>query len=80
MSEWKESIVGEYADVLSGYAFKSAEFSTVGIPIVKIRNVASGQLNMADCQSYAGTLNDKLRRYFIGRNDILIAMTGSHVT
>jgi type I restriction enzyme S subunit len=80
MSEWKETVVGEYADVLSGYAFKSEDFSDKGTPVLKIKNVASGSLKMDDVKYYPFEITDRLKKFLVKKSDILIAMTGSHVT
>ena len=39
MSEWKKVKLGDYIDVLSGFAYKSKDFSDSGIPVIKIKNV-----------------------------------------
>ena len=31
--------LGQYIDVLSGFAFKSKDFTNVGIPVIKIKNI-----------------------------------------
>ena len=80
MGEWKETYLGEYADVLNGFAFKSEDFSTKGVPVIKIKNVASGKIKMDDVQFYPHELTDKLNKFLILKGSILIAMTGSHVT
>ena len=80
MSEWEKIVVGQYADVLSGFAFKSDDFSNIGTPIIKIKNVASGKLEMNEVQYYPLEINNKIKKYLLKKKDILIAMTGSHVT
>ena len=53
MSEWKECKLGDVADVQNGYAFKSDHFKDFyGIPVIKIKNVASGKLDMSDVKFY----------------------------
>ena len=45
MSEWRECKLGDFASVQNGYAFKSDDFKDYGgIPVIKIKNVASGKL------------------------------------
>lgn len=78
MNSWEEINLGKYMGVLSGYAFKSSTFSSSGIPVIKIKNVASGKLNFEDVQYYSYALDAKLEKYIISNGDILIAMTGSH--
>lgn len=50
MTEWKKNIIGEYIDLISGYAFKSADFLNEHIenslPVIKIKNVANGDTNI----------------------------------
>jgi len=49
MSEWKEQELGEYVDLISGYAFKSKDFADIHekdfLPVIKIKNVANGDVN-----------------------------------
>jgi len=79
MSEWEETSLGEFANVQNGYAFKSQEFSDHGIPIIKIKNVASGEITWDEISFFSGSV-ENLGKFFAKKGDILIAMTGSHVT
>jgi type I restriction enzyme S subunit len=76
---WKETTLGEVAEVQNGYAFKSDEFSSAGIPIIKIKNVASGKITLDDLDYFSGSTVG-LEQYFINKNDILVSMTGSHIS
>jgi len=76
--EWKKTTLAGLIEVQNGYAFKSEEFSLAkGIPVIKIKNIASGELTLHGLQYYPHSV-DKLSRFFIHKGDILIAMTGSH--
>jgi restriction endonuclease S subunit len=81
MSGWKEVKLGSVAKVISGYAFKSADFiKETGVPVIKIKNIKNGGIDLADCDFASSkflTLNEK---YHIKRNDILVSLTGSHIT
>lgn len=80
MSEWRDCTLGSYAKVLGGFAFKSADFSDTGdFPVIKIKNVASGTLDMTKCQYISHEVADTAARFKASRGDILIAMTGSHI-
>ena len=62
---------------LSGYAFKSKDFSTEGIPVIKIKNIQNRRVNYLDDQFFPENLFvKKLEKFKIERNDVLIAMTG----
>jgi type I restriction enzyme S subunit len=80
MSEWKEIPIGKCIDLISGYAFKSTNFlseqSENSLPVIKIKNVANGDVNI-DNVVYHEVSND-LEKFRISRGDVLIAMTGNH--
>jgi type I restriction enzyme S subunit len=78
-SRWNLKRLGDFIEVTNGYAFKSEDFSSYGIPVIKIKNVASGKLAMDDMQYYPFEIDDKLKRFVLRNGDILIAMTGSHI-
>lgn len=72
--------LGDVAKVISGFAFKSSEFSNKGIPVVKIANIRVGFLDLDGAQkvnsSYLAKLSDK---YKVQAGEVLISLTGSHV-
>lgn len=81
MSEWIETELGEYADLLSGYAFKSIDFEVKKIndeylPVIKIKNVANGDVNLNDVVYHKK--DSKLEKFINEKGDVLIAMTGNH--
>lgn len=80
MTSWRECKLGKCVEVINGYAFKSQNFLEEQIenslPVVKIKNVANGDVNLKAVQFH---LFDKsLEKYFIQKNDVLIALTGNH--
>jgi type I restriction enzyme S subunit len=72
--------LGKIAKVISGYAFKSKEFTTNGIPVIKIKNIKKENVSLNEL-FYVNpkflTLNEK---YHINKDDLLISLTGSHIT
>lgn len=77
--EWKEYKLGDFADVQNGYAFKSSEFSAVGVPIIKIKNIVNSKINLDEAQYFNSEILAKLQPFVVCKNDILISMTGSHI-
>jgi type I restriction enzyme S subunit len=77
--DWTTYKLGDVADIQNGYAFKSNEFATSGIPVIKIKNIVSPNISLDDAQCFDGKITDRLKQFFIKRNDILISMTGSHL-
>ena len=74
--EWRKVTLGDVAQVRSGYAFKSADWISMGIPVVKIANVKSGDLTMEDCAFVSPTVASQAGRFNLREEDILIALTG----
>ena len=78
--DWEVVNLGRYAKVLSGFAFKSTDFSTKGIPIIKIKNIITPKIIFFDdTVYYSKPLDEKLNKFLIKMGDILISLTGSHL-
>jgi type I restriction enzyme S subunit len=71
--------LGDIANVLNGYAFKSNTFSKHGVPVVKIKNMASGKIDFKQVDFYP-EISGQLEKYKVEEGDILVSMTGSHIT
>lgn len=68
---WVETPIGEVAQVLSGFAFKSELFNkSEGIPLIRIRDLPKSDSTDA---LYSGSYDD---RYVIKKGDFLIGMDG----
>ncbi len=80
MSEWKEVKIGDYIDLVSGYAFKSKDFLEYQeedtLPVIKIKNVANGDVNLDKVVYHK--YDKSLSKFLLKKGDILIAMTGNH--
>ncbi|MEL4894497.1 restriction endonuclease subunit S [Crocosphaera sp. Alani8] len=67
--------------IISGYAFKSKDFTDNGIPVIKIANIKNEQVVVDDCQYIPSFFLESLDPKFqIVKNDILISLTGSHLS
>jgi type I restriction enzyme S subunit len=79
-SSWKEIKLGKFINVINGYAFKSTDFLDTEkpntLPIIKIKNVANGDVNLDGVHHHLYTEN--LKKYIVENNDILISLTGNH--
>lgn len=40
--------IGDYIEILSGYAFKSKDFCESGIPVIKIKNITPPNVSLID--------------------------------
>lgn len=71
--------LGKYVEILSGFAFKSKDFSISGIPVIKIKNINPPEVSLQDVSYVPESFLETHSKYVLARNDILIAMTGSHI-
>lgn len=77
--------LSKLASIYSGFAFKSSELKkfnlkerSVGIPVIKIANIQSKKV-LNECIDFLPKelFTNKLQRYLLKQDDILIAMTGA---
>lgn len=80
MEEWKEVVIADYIDLITGFAFKSSDFlenqDSTSLPVIKIKNVANGDVNLDSVVYHK--YDDSLSKYVLCNGDVLIAMTGNH--
>lgn len=76
---YNEEKLGDYIDVLSGFAFKTKDFVDIGIPIIKIKNISPPAVTLEDLTYVSNEIAEKQDKFLLSYNDVLIAMTGSHI-
>jgi type I restriction enzyme S subunit len=74
--EYPQVVIGSVAKVRSGFAFKSSDWQSDGIPVVKIANVKDGRLEMDGCSYVSEAIAKQARDFQLEKGDILISMTG----
>ena len=76
-ADWRETTIGELFDLENGYAFKSAEFQSSGVPVIKIKNVKAGFFSEHEfdyvSESFLTSRPNKIARH----DDLLISMSGN---
>ena len=75
-TEYPAVKLGEVAQVRSGFAFKSSDWTDAGVPVVKIANVKGGRLQMDGCSFVASHVARNAAEASLRVGDILISMTG----
>jgi type I restriction enzyme, S subunit len=77
MVKWYSASVGDFFDLVSGYAFKSSDFIDQGVPVIKIKNVKAGDFSEHTLSyvspDFLQTRSDKVAR----PDDLLISMSGN---
>ena len=77
---WKLMRVGSLSQCITGFAFKSDNFSFEnGIKIVRGDNVTENSLRWGDKTRYWNEYSEVLDRFQLQKNDIVIGMDGSKV-
>jgi len=72
---WRVVHIGKYIKLQGGFAFKSTEFKTSGIPIIKISNLDGKYIDLSNC--VYSCRNNISNAFIIEKNDVLIAMSGA---
>lgn len=75
---WDVAKLGDVADVLSGFAFKSKDFVDSGVPVIKIKNIVPPYVTTDDTVYVSQELYELSEKYQLNYNDVLISMTGSN--
>jgi type I restriction enzyme, S subunit len=76
-ADWEEVTVGEIFDLENGYAFKSAEFQSNGVPVIKIKNVKAGYFSEHEFDYVSETFLTSRPKKIAQRDDLLISMSGN---
>lgn len=69
--------VKEVCTISGGYAFKSKDFTTDGIPIIRIGDIYDNKVNITSGTAFLKEYNQKLNKFIIEKGDILIALSGA---
>ena len=79
MSEWKKVRLGEVAELIAGYAFKSKCFGDYNSKVIKITDINNEGFFCAALPGVDISQLDKkkLDKYLVKRGDYVLAMTGS---
>lgn len=73
--EWVRSELQGFCNVLSGNAFKSKDFVSDGVPVVKISNVQYGEYVEKNQEYLPSQYLDDYSNYIVSGDDLLIALT-----
>jgi type I restriction enzyme, S subunit len=63
---------------ISGFGFKSSDYTDKGIPLIKIGNIQNRVVSVDSKGTFVSEniINNKIRSVFLSNRDVLIAMTG----
>ena len=74
---WCWTYLRTIADILNGFAFKSANYVDSGIRIIRIANVQDGYVEDDAPVYYPINSQQEIKRFLLQENDLLISLTGN---
>jgi len=75
--EWDIEIFGDKIELVHGHQFRNYDFTEFGIPVVKIGQVKSENLDLSSCSFIAFNRVEEFKNEIIGNGDVLMALTGA---
>jgi len=73
----KPEPLSNYIRIAGGYAFKSSNYSTTGIPVIRISDFNNERIILDNSKYYKE--DDALKKYELHQGDIVIALTGGTI-
>ena len=67
--DWDVAKLGDVADVLSGFAFKSKDFVDNGVPVIKIKNIVPPYVTTDDSVYVSQELYELSEKYQLNYNE-----------
>jgi len=71
------SRLDDISKILNGYAFKSENYVSEGIRIIRITNVQKGRIEDGDPKFYPLEIDEPISKYTLHDGDLLISLTGN---
>lgn len=72
----KNKKLGDYVDIVSGYAFKSKEFDTEGVPVIRMSDLYQNKIRITANTVRVADINID-ERFLIHKGDVLLGLSGS---
>lgn len=73
---WRVGTLGDIADLVQGFAFKSKDWVADGVPVVKIGSVKPGVVDLSQVSYVTDDVARSAARFQLSPGDLLIGMTG----
>jgi type I restriction enzyme S subunit len=70
--------LGRVADFVNGGAWSQNEYSSDGIPVVRVTNIKGDEIVMADCKFLPLSARNRYAKHTLRRGDLVVATVGSH--
>ncbi len=71
------SQLGLFGELKNGFAFKSSDYQSSGIPLIKIGNFKNCNVDVSSANYLPEDFLEKHSNFLVSKNDLLIAMSGA---
>ena len=75
--EWEETILSDIVNLFHGYQFRTSDFTSKGIAVIKIGNVIGNNLDLANLTYVNENRLEDFKKFEILNGDILMSLTGN---
>ncbi|HNU96362.1 MAG TPA: restriction endonuclease subunit S [Candidatus Magasanikbacteria bacterium] len=75
--KWEMVELGDVCEILNGYAFKSENYTSDGVRIIRITNVQKGKIVDDNPKFYPINSKEPIEKYKLLENDLLVSLTGN---
>ncbi|HIE4215017.1 TPA: restriction endonuclease subunit S [Proteus mirabilis] len=76
-SEWKVIQLNQFVKHQKGFAFKSKDYVSSGIPVVRVSNFTDDSIDISDFKYVSSDIADEKIAFELVENDVVIATVGS---
>lgn len=73
---WAIRSLGDYCQIQNGYAFKSKDWQSAGVPVVKIGSVKPSFVDLMQVSFVAQPVATEQKKFQLSPGDILVGLTG----
>lgn len=76
MTDWNTCKLSDVVGLISGFAYKSADWQDSGVPVLKITNVRNGRVTLEGCSYISERIAEESLNFQVKKGDLLITLTG----
>ena len=74
MSEWRKTTLRNEVDFLVGFPFKSEDYTSEGVKLLRGDNIAQGTLSWSDAKKWPTSQRENFKLYELQEGDVVLAM------
>lgn len=75
---WKKVRFGDYTEFINGGSWSQGEYSSSGIPVVKVTNLIDGSVDVSDLSFLPKSSLHKYKKHLLKKDDLVLTTVGSH--